>query len=711
MSKIKPFLAVFWGLLFALPQGSQGKEGLITQTKASRAALISESAHISETQPFHLAVKLKVPEGGHIYWKNPGEIGQPLEISWNVPPEFRIAEEFWPCPEIFKEADITSYGYTGSILVIAKVVPTQKLIEGKHYSFKAKANWLACIDSCEPEEAEMQLFLQASSLAPKLNNESAADFAQTLLSLPRAIDEEKESLVAFREEEKITILLQSSIASKICGAEFIPETKDLAVDYSSEQQFSSKGEEKFSLIVKTTPGVEQIPFIKGVLLLKDESGNVAQALAVNTSFDEKIPGLSDTTDLVSSSFLLVLISAFLGGLLLNIMPCVLPLITLKVYGLVKSSGEHHRSVVKNSLAFVFGVVGCFWVLGLVAASLKFLGHNVGWGFQLQEPTFLMILILSVFLFALSSLGLFELGTIFVNLGSHYESSHRRSGYAGAFFNGVLATLITTPCTGPFLGSVLGLVMSLSVFKQMSIFTCMGLGMSSPYLLLALFPKLLSFLPKPGAWMGTFKQITGFLLMATAVWLIWVFGLETSIEAVNLLLAALLIAAFAVWVLGRWGTPVTPKKKRLLAISTALVILGLSLFLGVRASWSTGNDAVAPIFSINGWEKFSREKVDKYQNQGRGVFVHFTAKWCITCQVNKPILHAPGVQQFFKSRNIATLEADWTKKDPAVTEELARLGRASVPTYVYYPPGKNSKPILLPQNISQKIIETSIDSVS
>ncbi|WP_213318881.1 protein-disulfide reductase DsbD family protein [Chlamydiifrater volucris] len=710
MSKIKSYLATFWGLLLVFaPTVSQGKE-FFAETNSSKATLISESAHISEGQAFHLAVKLKVPEGGHIYWKNPGEIGQPLEISWEIPQEFRISEEFWPCPEIFKEADITSYGYTGSVLVIAKIIPAERLVEGKHYIFKAKANWLACASSCEPEAAEMKLSLQASSLAPKLNNDSAADFAQTLLSLPRIIDREKESLVAIREEEKITISLQSSIAAKICGAEFIPETRDQAVDYSSEQLFSSKDGEKFTLVVKTTPGSEQVSFVKGILLLKDEGGNVAQALAVNTNFDEKMPGLVEVSDLISSSFLLILASAFLGGLLLNIMPCVLPLITLKVYSLVKSSGEHNCSVVKNSLAFVCGVIGCFWALGAAAALLKLLGHNIGWGFQLQDPTFLMILILSMFLFSLSSLGLFELGAIFVNLGSHYDSSRKRSGWAGSFFNGVLATLITTPCTGPFLGSVLGLVMSLPIVKQISIFTSMGLGMSSPYLVLALFPRLLVLLPKPGAWMGTFKQITGFLLMATVVWLIWIFSVETNVEAVNLLLVALLVAAFAVWILGRWGLPITPRRKRCFAITVSVVILGFSLFLGVKASW-TEKDRTAPSFPNAGWEKFSREKVEKYQSQGRGVFVHFTAKWCLTCQVNKPVLYAPEAQRFFKSRNIVTMEADWTKKDSAVTEELARLGRASVPTYAYYPPGRYSKPILLPQNLSQKVIETTIDSVT
>ncbi|SGA29576.1 thiol:disulfide interchange protein DsbD [Chlamydia abortus] len=442
-------------------------------------------------------------------------------------------------------------------------------------------------------------------------------------------------------------------------------------------------------------------------MLTDKAGGEVASFAVRGQISDSESGTS-----ALGNYVMIMIMAFLGGLLLNIMPCVLPLVTLKVYGLIKSAGEHRSSVIINGLCFTLGVVGCFWGLAGVASLLKMLGHNIGWGFQLQEPMFVATLVIVFFLFALSSLGLFEMGTMFASLGGKLQSTESggsKNKAVGAVFNGVLATLVTTPCTGPFLGSILGLVMSLSFIKQLLIFTSIGLGMALPYLVFSIFPKMLSVLPKPGSWMSTFKQLTGFMLLGTVTWLAWIFGSETSTTALIILLAGLWLTGIGAWILGKWGTPVSPKKHRVIASTVFLGFVAGALSLSFVASKHfVEATETAVVQENNVWQPFSSAKLAQLRKEGRAVFVNFTAKWCLTCQMNKPVLYARAVQEMFKEHGVVTLEADWTRKDPEITEELARLGRASVPSYVYYP-ADQSDPIVLPEKITQSVLEDQVFS--
>ncbi|WP_348663397.1 protein-disulfide reductase DsbD family protein [Chlamydia vaughanii] len=710
MNKIKKhFQTVLVAFLFSLPAFTSYAHKLEAAQPAVEAGepgatLISEGSHIPSDGKFRVGVKISGPRGSHIYWKNPGEVGSPLKINWNLPKGFVVREEHWPAPKVFEEDGTTFFGYDDTAFIVAEIQAPQGR-EVEEVVIKAHVEWLACAESCVPGNADVELSLPYGDGEATLHPNSAADFTRTLQARPRLLGNNQEVTLGRSQDGEIIVNISSS--SKAQKAWFVSEKADKIFAYSEEAIQDASGT-AWKLKIKSLAGVQKNQEIEGVLLLTDSSGHQVESFAIRGY----VTSQEDTSGIWN--YVTILAMAFLGGLLLNIMPCVLPLVTLKVYGLIKSAGEHRSSVIINGLCFTLGVVGCFWGLAGVAFLLKMLGHNIGWGFQLQEPMFVATLIIVFFLFALSSLGLFEMGTMFTNLGGKIQSSESgasKNKAVGAVFNGVLATLVTTPCTGPFLGSVLGLVMSLSFFKQLTIFTSIGLGMALPYLVFSVFPKMLSVLPKPGSWMSTFKQLTGFMLLGTVTWLAWIFGSETSTTALIVLLSGLWLAGIGAWVLGKWGTPVSPKKQRVVASTLffGLVAGALSLsFVASRHFVDAGETAI--VQEGSSWQPFSSDKLAQLRKEGQAVFVNFTAKWCLTCQMNKPVLYASAVQEMFKERGVVTLEADWTRKDPGITEELARLGRASVPSYVYYPAGQ-ADPVVLPEKITQAVLQDMVFSRS
>ncbi|AEB55984.1 DsbC and DsbDgamma domain-containing protein [Chlamydia psittaci] len=710
LNKIKKhFQTILVAFLFSVPAFTGYGQKLraaepIVETASPGATLISEGSHIPKGGIFRLGIKIAAPKGSHIYWKNPGEVGSPLRINWNLPKGFIVEEEHWPTPKVFEEEGTTFFGYDDHAFIVADIRAPESLDNQESVVLKAHVEWLACGESCVPGNVDLELSLPYRDGDVILYPERTAEFAQTLQTQPRLLEDQ--TITLGRSQDGEIILNISGQKNRAEKAWFISEKADKIFAYS-EEAISEDSGTAWKLKIKTISGVQKNQELQGILLLTDKTGSEVESFAVRGQISESESGTSALWNYVT-----IIAMAFLGGLLLNIMPCVLPLVTLKVYGLIKSAGEHRSSVIINGLCFTLGVVGCFWGLAGVASLLKMLGHNIGWGFQLQEPMFVATLVIVFFLFALSSLGLFEMGTMFASLGGKLQSTESggsKNKAVGAVFNGVLATLVTTPCTGPFLGSILGLVMSLSFIKQLMIFTSIGLGMALPYLVFSIFPKMLSVLPKPGSWMSTFKQLTGFMLLGTVTWLAWIFGSETSTTALIILLAGLWLAGIGAWILGKWGTPVSPKKHRVIASTLFLgcVAGALSLSFVASKNFVEATETVA-VQENNVWQPFSATKLAQLRKEGQAVFVNFTAKWCLTCQMNKPVLYASAVQEMFKKHGVVTLEADWTRKDPGITEELARLGRASVPSYVYYP-ADQSDPIVLPEKITQSILEDMVFS--
>lgn len=413
-------------------------------------------------------------------------------------------------------------------------------------------------------------------------------------------------------------------------------------------------------------------------------------------------------DKESHSILMALLFAFAGGIILNLMPCVLPVLSLKIMGIVQQAGEDPREKLKHGVLFTVGVLVSFWVLAGLLLLLRAGGEQLGWGFQLQSSGFVIILVVLLFLFGLSLFGVFEIG---VSLTAVDQGSKNRSAYSGSFMSGVLATVVATPCTAPFMGSALGFAISQPAFVSLLIFTFLGLGMSAPYLVLTLSPKLLKFIPKPGLWMETMKQFMGFLLIATVLWLLWVLSLQTGAEGVIFVLGSLLIVSIGGWIYGRWGNLSKGKRTRVFAqiVAVFLVISGIMFSIQNVESKNDKTNSTHIQGTIE-WKKFNPNIVKQLRNENKPLLIDFTAAWCLSCQVNERVAFgSEDVQRMLKDKNVVTLKADWTNNDPTITRALAKFGRNSVPLYVLYAPGKEAE--LLPEIITPEIVLEALEKIN
>lgn len=402
------------------------------------------------------------------------------------------------------------------------------------------------------------------------------------------------------------------------------------------------------------------------------------------------------------SFGVYLLFAFIGGLILNVMPCVFPVLGIKIMSVVQQAGEDRRRVLLHGLAYTFGILLCFWALGGLVISL-----GKAWGFQLQSPDFVFGLAAFFLVFALNMAGLFEIGASAVGVGADLQA---KQGLSGSFFSGLLATVVATPCSAPFLGPALGFAVTLPALQALLMFSCIGLGLASPFLLLSLVPGLVAKLPRPGAWMESFKQGMSFLLFGTVAFLVWV--LTGMIEGQPLLftLLGLVVVALGCWIYGRWSLPHKPARTRRLAVVLALVALGGGLTLG----WpqvEKGVPGPAGSHVENGltWEAWSPEKVAELRAAGQPVYIDYTAKWCLTCQVNKRIYKDAGLQKLINDKKVVLLKADWTNEDPRITEALSALGKAAVPVNVLYVPGQDA-PVILPELLSVDNVSAALDKL-
>jgi thiol:disulfide interchange protein len=478
-----------------------------------------------------------------------------------------------------------------------------------------------------------------------------------------------------------------------------------------EVTVTKTGKEKKTLSPEAIPK-KDIKSKKEEIVNKDtekEKTASADSISLNdTSFSAVITpqntGSSSTGD--NTSLFIAILFAFAGGIILNLMPCVLPVLSIKIMGFIQQAGEDKSKTRKHGLAFTFGVLVSFWILAGLLIALRAGGEYLGWGFQLQSPAFIIVLSILLFLFGLSLFGVFELGTTLTSAGQNLKST----GYAGSFASGILATIVATPCTAPFMGSALGFALSQPVYVSLLIFTFLGLGMALPYVLLTNIPKLQRFVPKPGAWMESLKQFMGFLLMATVLWLLWVLSLQTGSESVIILLISMVIASLGAWIFGRWGNIAKETKVRRTAQLISLIIIAAALlfsFKNIEAK-SSKDTTVTRQGKIE-WHKYSREKVEEGVKKGEPVFVDFTAAWCLSCQVNEKVAFgSKKVQDAFADKNILALRGDWTNSDSEITKALAQFGRNSVPLYVLYKPGK--KPVILPEILTPEIVLDAIRKI-
>jgi thiol:disulfide interchange protein/DsbC/DsbD-like thiol-disulfide interchange protein len=686
---------------------------------------------------FTVGVLMKMERGWHTYWKNSGEAGLPTQAKWTMPKGFTSGEIQWPIPHKYNESgEVLTYGYADENMLLVDIVPSADVAIGSAVTLRADVDWLECERICVPGRAFLELKLPVAGGEPLAAN--ARLFEKYRNQIPASFTEHTGftfSATAVNAILEVRLKAkegQSFVAVKDALPDLYPEPIDELVFGRTQVDANASGATlriPLSVYEKTARSFT----FRGVVVYQMEGGkHTAVTIEVPLAGDF-ISSLSVAGEAASSGSVLdqtfstvktgngdqplylFVLFAIMGGLLLNVMPCVLPVIALKIFGLVRMGGDQPKHVKRLAWSFSAGILVTFLLLALLVILLQAAGEQIGWGFQFQEPLFVIAMSVIVFAFGLSLFGVYEVGLpfvlAFVGVGSAMEKrTSEDKGYVTSFFEGVFATILATPCTAPFLGTAFGFAFSQPAWVTLLLFASAGVGMGLPYVVLAPRPSWMKFLPKPGAWMVDVKQFMGFLMMATLIWLLYVLGKQLGMEGVIWTSAFLLCVGLSCWIVGKFATLTVSRAKYVLTwvVAVAISVGGYWVFLesilDVR-NVIAGVPSVAQESASNEargirWRPFSLDELNTLLQENKAVFIDFTADWCLTCKVNEgTVLTNEEVIQKFKSTGIIPIKADWTNRNPDVTRLLSKFGRSGVPLYVIFPPGKPNQPIVLPEVIT------------
>ena len=685
--------------------------------------LLADTDHLAPGQPLLLGVRLQMDPEWHTYWEFSGDAGLPTRVEWHLPPGFEAGPLQWPAPHKYTESgDLTVYGYQDEVLLMAQVQPPPTLKADTCWTFGAAVSWLVCREVCIPGDTTLSLQLQSGKAKPA----NPALFARYHAQVPGTLGSDapvelNHHATRKGDEIQIDLILKAQSASLLAdqhAPDFYPLDGDRFAFAPPQRQATGTRAAQLDLRLSLKP-YDQTPLtqLRGLVVYRLADDPSLHFARVDLPLDAQgglTPGGLLSMDFrkpeAAYSLGWFLLLAGLGGLLLNLMPCVLPVISLKVLGLVSQSGAQAQRVRALGLAFAGGIIAAFVSLALVVVALRAGGQQLGWGFQFQSPGFVMAMCALVFALGLSLFGVF---TVQLPGLSNIGAKTKGAGGLGSFLNGILATVLATPCTAPFLGAAMGFAFAQPGPVVLGIFLASGAGMALPYLLLALCPGWTRLLPKPGAWMERFKQGMGFLLMGTALWLLWVLGKQLGMEAVIWTGAFLLGLGLACWVVGQWIDLSSSTARRRLAWTLAglLVVGSYQLFLHPLLQ-EEHHLSAAPQTSDLAWLPFSAERVETLVRSGRPVFIDFTAEWCWTCKVNeRTVLTDEALQRKFAELSVALVKADWTSRNPEITALLKAFGRSGVPLYVIFPAGRLDSPLVLPEVITAGLVIEKLDQAA
>ena len=640
---------------------------------STKSTLVPELKTLEAGKPFTIALRLEHPQGWHSYYQNSGGLEEGPSIRWTLPDGFAAGPIQWPAPTVKDGLLGKSFIYEGSPVFLVQIQTPQKLEPGTTVTLQADATWQICSESCINETQSFTLALGVGSKA-ETDSSQAPLFAQARATLPQKISGTPQA----SSDGGDIVLRVNSDAAEI--TDFIPDQAFIrsARDGGAISRDGNAWTIRLPRAEKNAldQAIPQGNQISGILL-------GSQALRVDATPIES--SASSRAPKSGTSFLAILGGMFLGGLILNLMPCVFPVIGLKIMGFVQQAGADRRKVALHGMTFALGVLLSFGALSgiLFAAREAAGGSAIGWGYQLQNPWVVLGLMLLMFVLALNLYGVFEIGTGAISIGGSLQS---KQGIAGSLFSGVLATLVATPCSAPFLGTAIGAAIALPAAQFFTAFTAMALGLALPYLVLSIFPNLVKFLPRPGAWMESFKQAMSFPLFATAGYLLWVYAGQIGLENLLSPIIGLTMIAIAAWIHGRWNLPHKSRSCRTAAGISAILIAAAGIWL-----------AQPPKAQDLTWEPWSESRVAEMLAEQRPVYIDFTAQWCATCQVNKKRAYTKEVVALMKQKRVATLKADKTNPNPEIEAALRKLGRSAIPVNVFIAPGK--EPVILPELLS------------
>jgi len=682
------------GLLQAFPAGANP-----VQTPHVQAHLVSEVVAVRPGQPFWVALRLNMRDGWHTYWRNPGDSGLATTIDWTLPEGFTASEIHWPYPERIPVGPLMNFGYHGEVWLLVQIQSSATLTEAESLTLQAHAQWLVCEEDCIPEEGVLRLTLPVGVESAPLDPRWSEGFAATRRALPQPNPWPASFHVT---ADALTLELNAGpSAGNIVDLTFFP-AEDGDIDHAAPQTVQRDGS-TVRLTAARGAGSALPEPLTGVFVLQerlDDGEPAVHAFTLAASLAE--PATPLAYPVLAESLLL----ALLGGVLLNLMPCVFPVLSLKALGLARHAHESPGVVRAHGLAYTAGVLVCFALVAGALIALRAAGEQIGWGFQLQSPMFVALLAYFMFALALSLSGVFEIGGRLMGVGGHWAD---RPGYSGSFATGALAVVVATPCTAPFMGAALGFALTQPWSISLTVFLALGLGLALPYLLLSFSPALLRFLPRPGPWLERGKQLLAFPLYATAAWLVWVLSQQAGPDGVAAALAGMILIAFAIWLAqtvraaGR-GWRLTGRVGAAVAL-----VLALGLTRLPNTDLEPAHAAASPSSAV-AWEPFSPARLAELQAAGRPVFVNFTAAWCITCLVNERVaLSSARVAMELANREIVALKADWTHRDPVITTALAAFGRGGVPLYLLYSP-QAAEPVILPQILTEALVLQNLQTL-
>ncbi|MEY2541562.1 MAG: hypothetical protein QOI22_1164 [Verrucomicrobiota bacterium] len=690
-----------WLSIFGFPLPARGQVYEGKQLVA--ASLVADTDAIVPGKPFTAGLLLRMVPGWHTYWKFSGDAGIPIELKWQLPPGWKVAELQWPIPMKFNDpGDIQTYGYHDEVLLIQEITPPAS-IEGAKIKLSADANWLVCEKICVPGSANLLLELPRSTSSSPVNAELFSRFRHLLpKNWPGA---DVATLQWNRAGKDLLLKVSSATLASHPYVDFFPLPKNEVV-VSHPKIESRAGNEVTFRVPFESASQNQLSILGLVVFGQNDHADDR----IGWQLPETTATASPASPLAEHGVLTFLFFGFIGGLILNLMPCVLPVISLKIFGFMQHAGQSRQKILRSGLAFTAGIFAWFVGLALLLIVLKNAGHQVTWAFQFTNPYFVLSMSVVVLVFALNLFGVFEI--------SLPQSATRgllgitaNEGDAGSFFQGVFATVLATPCTAPYLGTALGFAFTQSPAIILSMFMSIAAGMAAPYLLLCAQPAWMRFLPKPGPWMVHVKQFMGFLLLATLLFLLYVLGAQRGLSAVTWTGCFLLIVSVICWMKGAFITPSASGKSRAITavVMSILLVWGAWYFIGEKFRSSKVEMTGASL--EGGWQPFTPERLQAELEQGHNVFLDFTAAWCITCKFNEAsVLENAEVRDAFKQRSIVKMKADWTNGDPAITKILQRFGRPGVPLYVLYR-GNGEDPIIFPELLTKSIILDKLETIS
>ena len=702
----RPFSALFFLACLALSTGAMAQNSVQNTftTEQVQAELMAHAPDgVDPGKTVWVGLQLRHQPDWHTYWKNSGDSGLATNLSWTLPAGVLAGEIAWPLPVKIPIGNLANYGYDNTVLLPVPLTITPDFkpsVLNPELEVKLKASWLVCKIECVPQDGEFVLRVPVRGSTAI----HGAAFDAAFRAQPQALPQAGSIAIEDRTLKVSVIGLPASLQGQTL--EFFPETPEI-IETAAKWTQSWQG----AVWTATVPMAKHrsgdpatMPLVLAAQLGNERVGFVTQAKVTGTWPVMAAPSATGTTAPANqptapaslpSSLWLALLGALLGGMILNLMPCVFPVLAIKVVGFARH-GSHPRRQRVGGLAYSAGVVLSFIALGALMLLLRGAGEQLGWGFQLQSPAVVAALAALFTVIGLNLAGVFEFGQF---VPSRVALLEAKNPSVDAFLSGILAVVIASPCTAPFMGASLGVALALPPLQALTIFATLGIGMALPYLAASWSPALARMLPRPGAWMATFRHAMAFPMFATVVWLVWVLGQQSGINGAASLLALLLSLALVIWALALRG-------------SSRLVMTTLGMAVFVLLSASIGQNVTKPLEITSNpassalWQPWAPGKVDQALAGGAPVFVDFTAAWCVTCQYNKSTtLASTELLADFASRNVTLLRADWTRRDPAITAALAQLGRNGVPVYVLYKTGQ--APVVLSEILSVAEVRSAL----